>query len=233
MYVYAEEKGFYDEKDPTWRVIFAEKPIELRELDGFLSGFAYVKIGITRTAEFDEKPKLQAYSQDVKLSADGGNISGSPYPELEIESAGPEVFAGRIHLAEPSEFFDDKYQYDFSFRAPLSDPDAPIGDPLPADGGEPGKSYLAWTEVVRSGDVNRIKALLPKEKVEMLEADTKEAIEFLQMMTPSDIKVLGGSSDGSTAILKVEGSMDGEKLHGEITLVKMGELWVTTKESWE
>ncbi len=67
----------------------------------------------------------------------------------------------------------------------------------------------------------------------MLEADTKEAIEFLQMMTPSDIKVLSGSSDGGTAILKVEGSMDGEKHHGEITLVKMGELWVTTKESWE
>ena len=38
VFVYAEEKGFYDEKDPTWRVIFAEKPIEIRELDGFLSG---------------------------------------------------------------------------------------------------------------------------------------------------------------------------------------------------
>jgi len=229
-----EEKGFYNEKDPAWRVVFAEKPIEVRKLDGFLSGFAYVKIGITRTADSGEKPKLQVYSQDVMLSAGGGNISGWPYPELELQSAGPEGFAGRIHLAKPAEFFDDKYQYDFSFRAPLSDPHAPIGDPLPAGGGEPGKSYLSWLDAVRSGDIDRIKAMLPPEKVEMLEAeDAKESIEFLQIMTPGDVKILGGSSDGSTPIQKVEGTMDDSKMFGEITLTKQGESWVTTEESWK
>ena len=133
-YVYAEEKGFYDDKDPTWKVVFAAQPIEERELDSFFVDFPYVKIGITHTAEFEGEAGIRAYSQDVKLS---GNISGSPYPELELKSSGPEGFSGRIYLPEAAKFFEDTYQYDFTFSAPLSDLNAPIGDPLPSGGGAP------------------------------------------------------------------------------------------------
>ena len=109
VYVYAEEKGFYDDKDPTWKVVFAAQPIEERELDSFFVDFPYVKIGITHTAEFDEEARIRASSQDVKLPGKTGNISGNPYPELEWESSGPEVFAGRIYLPEANKFFDDTY----------------------------------------------------------------------------------------------------------------------------
>ena len=44
VYVYAEEKGFYDDKDPTWKVVFAAQPIEERKLDSFFVDFPYVKI---------------------------------------------------------------------------------------------------------------------------------------------------------------------------------------------
>lgn len=54
----------------------------------------------------------------------------------------------------------------------------------------------------------------------------------MKSMTPTDLKILSGSSDGKTAILEVEGKMDGEKLRGEITLVKEGEHWMATKTSW-
>ena len=45
-------------------------------------------------------------------------------------------------------------------------------------------------------------------------------------------KILSGSSDGATAILNLEGRMEGEKVRGEITLVKEGEVWLATKTSW-
>ena len=236
VYVYAEEKGFYDDKDPTWKVVFAAQPIEERELDSFFVDFPYVKIGITHTAEFEEEAGIRAYSQDVKLPGKAGNISGTPYPELELKSSGPEGVSGRIYLPEAAKFFEDTYQYDFTFSAPLSDLNAPIGDPLPSGGGAPGQAYIAWVDAVHSGDPERLKALVSAEMAKMLDtmpaAEVAEELKLMKSMTPTDLKILSGSSDGKTAILEVEGKMDGEKLRGEINVVKEGEHWMATKTSW-
>ena len=234
VYVWALDKGFYNDSDPAWKVLFVERAVAERELDEMVWDAAYVELGITRTAEFGEEPELQVYSQDIKLSADsGGNLSGGTYPKLVLESTGPERFAGRVYHAEPQQFFDDTFQYDFTFSAPLSNPNAPVGDPLPAGGGEPGKAYLAWVAAVHSGDLARIKALVPAEMAAQLDAeDAKMALELLAAMTPSEVTVVGGSSDGSTAVLEVEGTMDGEKSKGEITLEKVGEHWVARSSSW-
>ncbi|MCG6964764.1 MAG: hypothetical protein LJE95_16035 [Acidobacteria bacterium] len=235
VYVYKEKKGFYDENDPTWKVIFVGKPIGERELDEHIWGAAYVEIGITKTAEFGDKPELQVYSQSLRLSADsGGNISGGTYPKLEIESTGPERFAGRIYHAEPQKIFDDTFQYDFRFSAPLSNPEAPLGAALPADGGEPGKAYLAWIAAIHAGDLDRLKQLVPAEMASQMEGDdAKDQLELMQLMTPTEVKILGGSSDGKTAILQVEGVMDGAKNRGEVTLEKKGDHWLPTKSSWK
>ena len=234
VYVWALEKGFYEESDPTWRILFVEHAIAERDLDDMVSDTAYVELGITKTAEFGDQPELQVYSQSIKLAADsGGNISGGTYPKLELTSAGPESFAGRVWLPDPMEFFDDTIQYDFTFSAPLSHPNAPVGDPLPAGGGEPGAAYLAWVAAVHSGDLAKIKAMVPAEMAAELDGeDAKAGIEMLAILTPTDVKILGGSSDGKTAVLQVEGMMDTEKVKGEVTLDKMEGHWVASKSSW-
>jgi hypothetical protein len=234
VYVYALEKGFYDENDPTWKILFVEHPVAERNLDEPVWDSAYVELGLTRTAEFGDQPELRVYSQSIRFSADaGGNISGGSYPQVELESAGPERFSGRIHLPEEQKFFDDTFQYDFTFSAPLSDPDAPLGDPLPADGGEPGKAYLAWVAAIHAGDIGRLQKLVPAEMASRFEGeDGKQGLEMMQAMTPTEVQVLGGSSDGSTAILKVEGVMDGAKVSGEVTLERRGEHWLATKSAW-
>jgi len=234
VYAWAQEKGFYNDADPTWTVLFVEHPIEARELGKPVWDAAYVEIGITRTAEFSDQPRLEVLSQNIKLAADApGNLSGGTYPTIAIDSAGPEVFAGRIYQPEPVKFFDDTIQYDFTFNAPLSDPNAPIGEALPPDGGEPGKAYLAWVTAVHSGDLAQVKKLVSPDMAGSLEDDdAKDMLEMIAAMTPTSVKILGGSSDGQTALLEVEGMMDGEKVHGTITLEKQGDLWVSTNSSW-
>ena len=66
-----------------------------------------------------------------------------------------------------------------------------------------------------------------------LEGDeVKEELEMMQLMTPTEVEILGGSSDGETAILQVEGVMDGEKGRGEITLERHGDVWMATRAAW-
>jgi hypothetical protein len=235
VYVYALEKGFYDPADPTWKIFFVEHPVEARKLKEpivFMDA-AYVELGVTRTKEFGDKPGLQIYSQDIKMSAETANISGGNYPKLELSSAGPERFAGRVYHAEPQKFFKDTFQYDFTFSAPLSDPNAPLGQALPADGGEPGKAYRAWVAAIHSGDPARLKPLVPADMAAQLDQpDAKKDLEMMASLTPTDVRILGGSSDGTTAILKVEGLVDGKKVKGEVTLQKTGGFWLATKSSW-
>jgi hypothetical protein len=63
-------------------------------------------------------------------------VSGGTYPQLVIEGLGSDVVTGRVWHPESQEVFDDSYQFDFSFSAPISDPNAPIDEPLPDGGGE-------------------------------------------------------------------------------------------------
>ena len=233
VYMWAEKEGFYDPADPTWKILFVERPVEQRDLGDPVWDAAWVELGITRSSEFGDEPELQVYSQSLKLKADsGGNISGGTYPEIELEGLGTDRVSGRVHHLKPQEFFDDTYSYDFTFSVPLSDPNAPIGDPLPAGGGEPGAAYLQWIAAIHSGDLERIKSLVPPEMAEMVGAGTpeeaQEELEFMQMMTPTEVKVLGGSSDGETAILEAEGTMDGETMTFEVTMTRMGDSWVAT-----
>lgn len=235
-YVYAVrlEEGFYDPADPAWRVVFVSEPVDERDLDGALWDVSMLEVLITETAEFDDEPTLQVYAQNMRMpELASGNVSGGTYPELEMRTTGPDRFAGRVFHTGMQEIFDDTFTYDLTFDAPFSDPNAPIGDLLPEGGGEPGAAYLAWVEAIHSGDLDRLRAIVPPDMAAQLsEPGAEDEIEFMRMMTPTDVTIVGGSTDGETAVLDVEGLMDGEKVEGEITLQKMGEHWLPISSSW-
>ncbi|MEN8164601.1 MAG: hypothetical protein ABFS37_10770 [Acidobacteriota bacterium] len=237
VYAYALEEGFYSPDDPSWKLIFVDKAIEESELDEHIWDAACVELLVTKSAKFDDEPKIQVYSQSLRLSADGGgNLSGGTYPEIELVKAGPDRFTGRVYHTEMQEFFDDTFQYDFTFDVPLSDPfepDAPVGDPLPADGGEPGKALLGWVNALHAGDIEALKTMVPAEMAGELDQEgAADDLEFMASMTPTDMKILGGSSDGETAVLQVEGMMDGETMTGEVTLKEMEGKWMAVNFAW-
>jgi hypothetical protein len=53
----------------------------------------------------------------------------------------------------------------------------------------------------------------------------------MREMTPTEVRIVGGSIDGEIALLEIEGIMDGEKVTGEIEMTRMGEFWMPTKSS--
>ena len=68
----------------------------------------------------------------------------------------------------------------------------------------------------------------------MLDApEAAEELEFMAIMTPTDVRIVEGSSDGSTAILRVEGRMEGEAVKGEVTLENHEGRWMPTASSME
>ena len=236
VYVWAEKEGFYDPADPSWKILFVEREVEQRELGAPIWDAAWVELRITETAEFGDQPELQVYAQSIRLSADaGGNLSGGDYPEIELEGLGTERISGRVFHNEPQEFFDDTYHYDLTFSAALSDPNASIGEPLPAGGGDPGQAYLKWVEAVHTGTLDALRSIVPPDMAEQLDSvsatEAREQMAFLQAMTPTDVTVLGGSTDGEIALLEIAGMMEGETVTGEITMTRMGAFWVPTESS--
>jgi len=237
VYAWPEKEGFYDVNDPTWNVLFVSRELGAREIGEHIWDAAWVHIGITETAEFTDRPTIQVYMQSIKLSLDsGGNISGGTYPEISLDAADAERIVGRVWHKETQEFLDDAYNYDFTFTALIQDPDAPIGSPLPAGGGEPGRAYLRWIEVVHSGDLDALRNIVPPEMAVELDsaspAEAQEQIEFMREMTPTEVRVLSGSTDGEIALLEIEGILDGEKVTGEIEMTLMGAFWMPTKSSF-
>ena len=124
--------------------------------------------------------------------------------------------------------------FDLRFSTEL--PEELPGELLPAGGGEPGAAYLAWTVAVKSGDLEQIKAVLTPEQVEEFESmpveEQQENIEFLQMMVPDELEVLGGRRVDDIAYLEVRAVMEGEPTRGEVKLVHKEGVWVAVRESW-
>lgn len=238
VYVWPEKEGFYDPADPAWNILFVERELEPREIDTHPWDTAWVHIGVTDTKEFSDsgQAELQVYTQSIKFSADApGNISGGNYPQFDIVGIGTAIITGRVWHPEPQTVFDDTYQFDISFSAPISDPDVPVGDPLSAGGGEPGQAYLTWVETIHSGEIERLKAIIPAEMVAQFDQlsaeEAREEIEFMKLMTPINVEILGGSSDGETAVLNTEGTLEGQTISVEVTMTRMGSFWIPTNTS--
>ena len=86
VYIWAEEKGFYNDDDPTWTLFFVGRPLSAREIGETVWDAPWIEIGMTQTRGQEDDAELQVYTQSIRMSADsGGNLSGGTYPEFEIQ----------------------------------------------------------------------------------------------------------------------------------------------------
>lgn len=190
---------------------------------------------------------------EIEITPDGQITSGQIYsPALtkfggSFSSVGQHKWEGKItktsiegKLSMPQDdFFDNKYEYTATFKAPIvsgPDPNAPPeikGKPLPAGGGEPGKAYFAYLKVLKAGDVDKILASLVAERAKQTPKDqVKKMLPLIQEMVPKDIKYVSGGIDGDKATLNLTGTDHGSKSTGTVDMVKEGGVWKVEKESW-
>jgi hypothetical protein len=115
-------------------------------------------------------------------------------------------------------------------------PPPPPGKPLPADGGEPGRLYLALNKAMLAGDLAALEKLMPPAQVAEMNRmrDTPEfaaQLELMQAMTPHDVRIKGGRIDGDTAWIEFDATEGDLPRSGTATLVREEGRWRMTEES--
>lgn len=156
------------------------------------------------------------------------SFNSSGYGEFKLQAAPAGRVAGRWVLAEPDDFFGETYDFDLVFDAAVA---PPPGKPLPADGGEPGKAYRAWTAAVAKGDLPVLRTLVGGDyngwRIKSEDQDdVKSALKDLRDGTPVEAKVLSGRIDGDNAVLWVEGKDRDDILRrGRVLLQRDGGGW--------
>lgn len=156
------------------------------------------------------------------------SFNSSGYGVFKLDAAPAGRIAGRWVLAEPDDFFGETYDFDLNFDVAITQPG---GKPLPADGGEPGKAYRAWTTAIAKGDLPALRALVGDDynswRIKSDDADdVKGALKDLRDGTPVQAKVLRGRLDGDNAVLWVEGKDRDDILRrGRVSLTRVEGAW--------
>ena len=101
------------------------------------------------------------------------------------------------------------------------------------------KVYRASLKAVASGDYNAYAKCMTSEAVKEIEAQTKEmgkttkdGMEMMKAMAPSDVKLTNLKVDGKKAVLSATGKQDKEVMYGSIDLEEEKGQWKVGKQSW-
>ena len=181
--------------------------------------------GYVRVCSDAEGGECGLYFSHNKPSA---SFNSSGYGEFRLQPAPAGRVAGRWLLAEPDDFFGETYDFDLAFDVAVT---PPPGKPLPADGGEPGKAYRAWTTAVAQGDLPALRALVGGEYDSWRsnsddQDDVKSALKDLRDGSPVQAKILGGRIDGDNAVLRVEGrDRDDILRRGRVQMQRVDKAW--------
>jgi hypothetical protein len=102
-----------------------------------------------------------------------------------------------------------------------------------------GKVYRANVKAVAAGDFEAYKKTMSSEALKQMDAQAKEMkktpkdlIEFLKIMSPTDIKITDVKVDGTKATLTLTGKSDNQMMKGTADEVQEGGQWKVSKQSW-
>jgi hypothetical protein len=201
----------------------------------------------------------QAYAQDeatkvlLTLSPESLIIQQQVWisPDHSFNAAGNEVgayaaqpgAAGRVagHYAYADEDAEDpscEITFDLALTGERGAAPAPVlpGQPLPADGGEPGKVFLALHRAVQAGDFDAIVAVLPPDKAGGFRAlhatpDYAQELAAIQAMTARNVTITGGRIDGDEAWIEFDGEEADVQRSGTAEMVRVEGTWYVRTES--
>jgi hypothetical protein len=196
--------------------------------DGKLDDFDFIHHTMdtgasTLTLKFDAESKLNT----MEFSLPGG--SGARSGDMDRNFAMGKHSA--TELAGVFNYTDGADKVAVSFDLPIqSDKLERTGKPLAADGDDPGKALLKHFAAIQSGKSDQIIAVSPPDRRAQIEearksGDFDKMIGMMQMMTPTQAKVLGGMLDGDSAQVDFQGTLDGKPQKGSAQMTRVGGAW--------
>jgi hypothetical protein len=220
-------------KDGT-RVVLADKPIPVDLLDDEsqiwdlkTQGFHGLQIDIAQDKENYSLFVISATLQGTRSHS--GTLDAkrlTVFTKQRVEGS---------FEAAPDEIGGTSVGYSVKFASDVIPPEAA---PTPADAAAAaGKGstavYLALVAAIRSGDKQKIIDLAPPDKRAAIDTPQfPEILKMVQMMTPTDIKVLKATETGDHAKLIARGMDDGKPQRGKIYLNRVDGKWIMASESW-
>ncbi|MEO8011212.1 MAG: hypothetical protein ABI650_06165 [Dokdonella sp.] len=103
------------------------------------------------------------------------------------------------------------------------------GQPLPEDGGEPGKVVLALMAAQRSGDFEQWKTWMHPRVWQGKEEALQSMLERGKKYSPTAERILGGTIDGDHATIKIEASFPSASRTTDADLEKYEGKWRVTR----
>lgn len=219
-------------EDDKVAVVFASVPFDRTAMakDGRIDSFDFIGIaGNTLTVNLRSDGPGMCF--DYAGESGGGSSCSSAYQSaVQVTRNDTDRVAGRVDWSEG-----EATVLQLEFDLPVLSEVARPGRPLPADGGEPGRAVLAHFAAIASADLARIKAVSHPERVAMMDAETEadlaEMLGFLKAMSPTEVRIAGGTVDGDSAYVDYAGKRDGEALRGTAELARVDGRWYVTGTS--
>lgn len=248
----------FDEKGPRFATLWlatvafdhaAMNKVPADKIEDAVTRHAFDKDSAELRLRLDASAKLVEQFYLYVPPGSNHSMSSNQVGSLKLSAPIGKRAAGRFQIKE------DEFNCDLQFDLPMGAVTAaaakpgkpgatvaaakPVGQALPAGGGEPGKAYLALRKATLAGDVNGMLAQVKKENAARMRADMGKP-EFPQMlamvkaMEPKEVRILSGSVNGSSATLQIAGKeADGAAMTGVVKLVLEGGAWKVSEVSTE
>lgn len=154
----------------------------------------------------------------------GSSVSGSGGDGLSLEQAGADRIKGR---------WQDEAGHAVQFDLPVLAQDVPrSGQPLPADGGEPGAAFRAMLQAIHAGDIEGMIAHSAREQAEELRAavasgEAAQVMEMAKAFTPAadGLAIQGGTVDGERAWVEFSGRDATGPIRGTALMLRIDGKW--------
>lgn len=113
------------------------------------------------------------------------------------------------------------------------------GDAKGFDATPQAKVYRASLTAIDAGDWTAYSKTITSQAAKEIEAQlkemgktTKDGMELMKILAPSDMKVTDLKVDGKKATLTATGKSDGEAMYGTVELEEENGQWKVGKQSW-